>query len=517
MYQLLLVEDEDIIRNGLRHIIEKLNLDSIQILEACDGMEAIEIAKKETPHIIITDIRMPLMDGLELISNLKTLLPEAQFIILSGFSEFDYARKAITLGVKEYLLKPINKEQLNTILHQMLEQIREQELKKQQLDQTLSAFTIEISHLQKSLLWNILNGKCSPENVRSEISDSGIQFPHRNFLLLSFRAVRFTESNQSEERLRLLETDLRDICPPAFHFISDYGYTYYLLNLPSWPHAGLEAFIHTYDQKPYPYLMGISEVVHAPEHLPALLKQCRSALDNRLFYFDTGHFFYRNFQYTGSGTAFSSLLGENILMALNKGNGEAAPFIKQFFLKLLETSEVTAEWISLNTKALKYYLFSTKLVQQELKRSRTELDESIEFFLSAAETFADFTDTIIAQMLQLEKDHSHKDTQSAAVTQAINYVSKYYAKDINLVYISNFVSMNDSYFSSLFKKTTGVGFIKYLHNVRIQNAKQLFKDPSIKIYEVAEMVGFRDDKYFHKIFKKVTGMTPSDYRNSLYQ
>ncbi len=515
MYQLLLVEDEDIIRNGLRHIIEKLDLGPLNIQEAGNGLEAIEAARSSPPHIVITDIRMPLMDGLELIENLKTLLPNAEFVILSGYSEFEYAKKAITLGVTEYLLKPIKKDQLAEILRQIMERMKEQESERQKLNQTLSNFATEVSHLQNSLLWKILNGKLSPKQTLSEIADLGIEFYGKYFLLLGFRAIRLSEPDSFEASLVQVEERLKQTCPHLFRFTSEYGYVFYLLNLPAYPYEGLEEFLADYQNQASSLPMGISAAVDSPELLPLLLKQSRSALDNRLFYFDTKCFFYHDFQYTGSGTVFSSQVGEKILMALNKGNGEAAPLIKEFFLKLLETSEVTAEWIGLNIKALVYYLFSTRMIEKGTRRSRMELDESIEFFLSAAETFADFSDTVVEQMLGLEKNNSGHDLKSAAVTQAINYVQKYYAKDITLVYISNFVSMNDSYFSSLFKKTTGIGFVNYLQDVRIQNAKRFLRDPGIKIYEVAEMVGFRDEKYFYKIFKKVTGITPSDYKNSV--
>lgn len=505
MYQLLLVEDENIIRNGLRHIIEKLHLKDVHILEACNGLEAVEIAKKEKPHIIITDIRMPFMDGLELIETLKKLLPNTGFIILSGYSEFEYARTAISLGVTEYLLKPINKEQLTTALYKLLNCIKEKERKQQHLSDTLSGFSTEISRLQKSLLWKIINGKYSPEHILSEISDAKIQFPYNHFLLLSFLG--------SPEGLAPIEKKLRQYFPVSFYFISDYGYIFYLLNLPTSPYDGLNEFLDYYKNLPVSFPMGISEVAHSPQFLPVLFKQSRSALDNRLFYFDTTCFFYHDFKYTSSDNMFSSQIGEQILLSLNKGNREAAPLIKKFFLKLLEPSKVSAEWIALNIKALSYYLFSTKTIHKETPENSLVLDESIAFFLSASKTFTEFSNIILEQILRLENDASIEDTKNISVTQAMNYVRKYYAKDITLAYISNFVSMNDSYFSSLFKKTTGIGFIKFLQEVRIENAKQLLKDPAIKIYEVSELVGFRDDKYFCKIFKKITGVTPSDYKN----
>ena len=133
---LLIVEDEDIIRKGLIVTLRKLEMDFEHIYEAGDGEEGLRLCREYTPDIIMTDIKMPLMDGLAFIRESQKLLPEGQFIILSGYSDFEYARTALKYGVKDYLLKPSTKNEIKEVLTRVVEQLKEQHGKSKTLTES---------------------------------------------------------------------------------------------------------------------------------------------------------------------------------------------------------------------------------------------------------------------------------------------------------------------------------------------------------------------------------------------
>lgn len=137
---LLIVEDEDIIRKGLIVTLRKLEMDFEHIYEAGDGEEGLRLCREYTPDIIMTDIKMPLMDGLAFIRESQKLLPEGQFIILSGYSDFEYARTALKYGVKDYLLKPSTKNEIKEVLTRVVEQLKEQQSLRLELTERIHTY-----------------------------------------------------------------------------------------------------------------------------------------------------------------------------------------------------------------------------------------------------------------------------------------------------------------------------------------------------------------------------------------
>ena len=144
---LLIVEDEDIIRKGLIVTLRKLEMDFEHIYEAGDGEEGLRLCREYTPDIIMTDIKMPLMDGLAFIRESQKLLPEGQFIILSGYSDFEYARTALKYGVKDYLLKPSTKNEIKEVLTRVVEQLKEQQSLRLELTERIHTYEKKLDRL----------------------------------------------------------------------------------------------------------------------------------------------------------------------------------------------------------------------------------------------------------------------------------------------------------------------------------------------------------------------------------
>ncbi len=185
--------------------------------------------------------------------------------------------------------------------------------------------------------------------------------------------------------------------------------------------------------------------------------------------------------------------------------------IKDYFGNLLTDNNCTAEVLIRQAKIIELSVLAYTAEQYRYHEKQLNQLQTIEFLLSASQTAKDFVDAVVSRITTIAKNHRPSDTISP-VEQVLLYVNRHYAKDITLVYAANLANMNTNYFSTLFKKKTGLSFVAYLQLVRIQHAKELLRDPTLKVYEIAERIGFQNEKYFMKVFKAVAGKTPSEYK-----
>lgn len=520
MYRVLIVEDEDIIRRGLAHIIERLELAISEILQAANGLLALETARLKEPQIIITDIRMPELDGLAFIEKARALLPDAQFIILSGYSEFEYARKAITLGVGEYLLKPIEKDELRRSLAESVRRLDELSLRRAALEQERVSYLLEITRLQKALLWKILSGRYSPDRINSELENTHIQFENPRFLVLAVKHCRAAESAISPSGQGGFEQALSCACPNVIWLDAEYRYRYFLLNPKSPESDRLTAFLaglgsytaELFREKRELVRVGVSLWNERIYCLPELVRQARHSLDMRLLSFGQGCFRFEERRPCKAAHPKCALHSKLILDAFREGGAAGgSQAVKSYYKALLDVSDITPEYMLADIKLVEEGILAAARPAPE--SPEPERNEPLEFLLSVSDTLSDFLDSITVRFLSLlSKQETYY--SNSAVDSAIRYMETHYRKDLNLAYLSNLISMNTNYFSTLFKKKTGMSFVQYLQMIRIRRAQELLRDPALKIYEVAADSGFQDEKYFFKIFKKITGLTPNEFKNS---
>ncbi len=523
MYSILIVEDKDIIRSGLLHIIEKLDLEFDTFLEAGNGQDALAIMQSASPDIVITDIRMPLMDGLDFIQAAKVNHPETAFIILSGYADFEYAQKAVSFGVQEYLLKPINKKKLRDILVKITQNIHKKLENKEKHNELIKSYSTEISRLQQTLLWKILSNRCPLDTIKQELANTGIVFKSSFFLIVSVKFRHPLENPAAENALNNIFSQLENACPPMLKLKADYGYLFLLFNPLSAPciplNKALEDINNTlskiYGETNLLLQLGVSDYGDTETDLPMLLKQARTALDNRLFNFGPQCFYYKNHsQPELQASVLSDSLRNEIMESLFCGEPQAIQALKNYFKALLDIDDITSKQIIFETRILEKSIQAKRHLNHSSEFGQYE---AIEHILSSATNYTEFAEAMTARLLSVHSAILSKGNPNAPVEQAIRYIERHYAKDISLGFISTLVSMNQSYFSTLFKRKTGTSFVHYLQAIRINKAKELLVMHGGKTYEIAEMVGFRDEKYFFKVFKNATGFTPNEYRNHYFK
>jgi two-component system response regulator YesN len=513
MYRILLVEDEIIIRKGIKCIISKMNLDIENIYEADNGKTAIEACKKFSPHIIITDIKMPGMDGLEFIDHIKKINLKPRFIILTGYSEFSYAQKAISYGVSEYLLKPIKKKYLYNILCKLIKEFEDEKAKKLK----------NAAGLQKVLIWDVLQGQYKSNEIAKILNDAGIVFTENNFFILSLYMNPNNNYSIDDGINYVIENSMGKFFRINFFIQTNYNYNIFLVNMNKNNIEKFDLFITAlemtlqdiFKKKDIVIQIGISETGTQVELLPDLLKQAEAALDFKaLFYTPKVHIYSR----IKKGKSFRTLpvtFFESICSAITKGNKDYIVLaIHNLFNDLLRIDNVTPDIIINTIKSLENFIISTNKNLYIEHMNKIESENSVEFLYRTSDNIKDFISRINNRLLLLSDQISSTSELKNCnpIDYAINYIDKNYNKDLNLIFISNIVSMNSNYFSTLFKKKTGLSFINYLQTVRIEKSKILLMEHDAKIYEIASEVGYSDDKYYCKVFKTITGLTPTEYR-----
>ncbi|MFV0504805.1 MAG: helix-turn-helix domain-containing protein [Lachnospirales bacterium] len=498
MYKLLVVEDDYTIRNGIISIIKNMNLSIDEIAEAQNGQEAIAIYEDFYPHIVITDIRMPILDGLSFIKWVHENINEKHhsfFIILSGFNDFTYAKEAIYYGVSEYLLKPIDSKDLNKSLVNLIEKINE---KINIENNNLSLYTT-IEELRKNVLLDILIGHNNKLDLTRKINLLKEIFLEGNYTVIVSYNVNALEFNNSLGFYSL------------FQMKSLFGYEYTLL---------YSKKIIKYDfLEALNLLTGYLAYGNADsiDNISNVAKKCRSLVDKRVLFPDINRIqVYDKRSEVNIPNTPIRIPTYDINRAIEEDNyDKIEKIIRNYFHKLMNSKSYTSEFLIETAKIFETSVLAYTLNQMMFYKNQLNQLRSIEFLLSSSKDIEDFIDAIVSRIITICRN-IYPYEMITPVDQVIQYINLYYAKDINLVYAANLANMNTNYFSSIFKKQTGKSFISYLQNIRIQNSKKLLLDNTLKIQEIAYTVGYKDEKYFMKVFKSIVGVTPSNFRENKF-
>ncbi|MFD0714186.1 AraC family transcriptional regulator [Paenibacillus sp. GCM10027626] len=439
-FTMLIVDDEHEIREGLK----KVDYGSfrIEVVAVCDnGIEALKAMAQTPVDILLTDIKMPLMDGLELISKVSNLYPYTKKIVLSGYGDFEYAKKGIEFGVLDYLLKPLDFEEYFQLLHKttaMLGQERELQLRQASLER------------KAKLTAHLLRTKFLAELLQRSLTEEMIE-------LDSAAAEVLLEAKASYA-----------VCALRFQ---------------------------SYPKRPKPASDQEWQLVVF-------------ALDNLLHdYWDEPGFGYH---YVDPVTGQCSLIVTEATM-LPPDQIAAEKAIKSELERIL--------------KALKRFrgLFQSHLQYRigPVVDRATEIRHSClmaEAQFASAESSAALASPATAAGLEQSGDDAEAGRANGKrlVQEAKVFIANHYDRTITLDDVAQHVHLNASYLSHLFKEITGMKYIDYLTEFRMEKAKSLLAGTNWKVYEVGEMVGYENPRYFTLIFKKYTGQSPAEYRNAHY-
>ncbi|MBM7691739.1 two-component system response regulator YesN [Peribacillus deserti] len=508
--KVLIVDDEVIIRNGLSTVIN-WEEHGFSLLEPAESAEdALEIVKINQPHIVLTDIQMSGKSGLDLAREVKQMFSETEVIILSGYDDFVYAQKAIREGVGEYLLKTSRPQEIINAVISAKERI----IKKQK--------EVEENQIQKKAFRNKLLEKLLFE----EEPDTKLLADVKKFYLnlnngentLQVAIVFASKSNEYSSFNRFFQHAVMNTLSEILSFESlewNGALVLILQNRPSQEelHKVKEAFARTERLMNCHIFTAAGSNVEDIKDLHKSFEKAKHVFGYRWLLGNRGYVSYDNIKdRKGIRKVCSSKEESEMAGLLKSGNTDE---LKQWVKNLLEQirldPDVTPDsfnvflqsvlisgyrWIERVVSAIG---ISTPIPDWKMK------DEDL-LTSSPEDILFQYFDRIMDKYRQMTEGKVHY------VQEATIFIQDNLNKNLSLIEVASHVHINPNYFSELFKRETGMGYIEFVKTVRIEKAMAILRETPVKISEVAKQVGYEDIKYFTKLFRLHTGMTPTDFR-----
>jgi len=508
MYNVLIVDDQKNIREGLQAMLRQFPQQLDQIHCAANGMEALRLLREHLIHLVITDIRMPDMDGLELMASAKAEQMKAEFLIISGYGEFAYAQKAIELGAKGYMLKPVKRGDLQTAMDHVLQEIRT----RQELSNDWNHLSMRVRETDRKELRMFMQGAAYDEAWIHQNGQSHSEL-WRHYRLCMLREERWI-SQPGASNVHSMEAIAYSVygtqgclcLQQGMHLILAVDAAVDTGALPAAlkssqidviavmtdPQHGLRVLPDSYTQ-----LMELNRNSYLfpeyrcmlPVHMEGLGQQWQIPYDE----------LHELFQHIG--TPSSGRIAEGISSLFHKN------VLRRYNIRYTQQlCRATVEMLEEYERVIRPYMGEEAL---DIACLRSLFDyPGIREYIQALQQQ-------LLRLNQLYYDFKCSYRNTRDLNEAIRFIHENYHKPIDLAMVSNHVSLNYAYFSNLFKKNVGKGFTEYLRDVRLDKARRLLAETEHKIVEVTDMVGYESYKSFTRAFRDAMGMQPNEYRQQM--
>ena len=459
MKTVLIVEDEKMIRQGIKTMIMRSGVPIETIMECNNGETALEILKEQEIDVMFTDIRMPKMDGIELVQKMQSLEHIPLTVAISGYDDFAYAVEMLRNGVREYILKPIEREKITEIL-MLSDEISGEEQR-----------TIESQYADHFYTGNYYVC-CQNQVKRGELSDD-------NYIFMKNMNDNDIFIVPAENLSLLLKNELQD------------GY----IGI-SAAHCGLESIRQAYAE--------------------SVMMRKKAFVRNKV---EAQYGVFQEKIPEGLITEAAKLTEEaaRIQRVQLIGTDHTDDLEKSFHQFFYEVKNGRIDEAVFESCMKDFFTEVEKTYQNALETEGELLLECKEIW--SENCIDSYEDKVMEFVLQLhEKINSSYDQNKNVqkIKMAVDYIEENYAKDLNMAVVSNYISMNYSLFSYSFKQYTGSNFVNYLKEIRMREAKKLLTETDMKIIEISQAVGYDNEKHFMKIFKATCGVSPTEYRHNAY-
>lgn len=525
MLRVVIADDEERICNLIRALADWPALGMEVVGLAYNGPNALELVRTLQPDILVTDIRMPGCDGLEVIRRGKETKPDLEIVIISGYAQFDYAQTAIQYGVGDYLLKPVNQEALNHTLQKLGERCLSRRAAQTDLEALRLSHKDDHDRLRKKLISDLTAGDFAlhtPEEMENVYRFHPRQDCMQVFLLkIDYDSDRFAEAS-----LDIVREKAEDIFRPilAAH-CDDYVFDlrqdclYGVVSYPSHAMAALRAGLRECLNQlvelqglfgPVSFAMALGQPSHDVPGLSSSFENARVMLCERLM--------------EGSGRLLegvpspSPLRPQNLIARYMQDMAQAVDVLNE---RAAEQAIATLEDETMAVAGVRgvellelvqdaALLFITRLAPQDREQVLTDFEKRCARCSSAHALFDCLRILQREQMALAAERRRNQDGQPIRVAK--QYIQQYFANPITLEEVSDASGFSVNYFSTLFKKETGEGFAKYLTKIRMEEARNLLRETRLSVAEVCKRVGYVDLKHFTQTFKTATGLTPGEFR-----
>ena len=519
MLKLLIVDDEYLSIESIKLIIDKY-IEDIEIVgTAKSGREAIEKAVQLKPDVIFMDIKMPGINGIDAIKQIKSINNNTKFVMITAYEYFDYAKEAINLGVHDYILKPLTKNkiiktlsELNDVIKKEREVIKQEMIMKEKVNKTIPImenqfiysnildegkianveFYEDILGMKLSqgyILMAYINEFNNLDNTRKQnfyetftlslknITDCVVSLPINDRIIAYITVDEFIDDNYIKDMSILIANKVYQKIRMNLDYKIGIGRNY-----------SIDSILKSYNEAYIAISIPNDRVVTHYEDISIDINKLDLYSDNKI-----------------------EVLLQKILMGdLN----ETLNAVDDIFYRLSLSS--IKDINKIKAKILEVLMEIRKTTNPDMGKTTT-FDQIYITDVIEADNINNLKTTVknYIKSILTDVENLRSSKLNGIISEALDYISKNYNKDISLDDVARELNMSYHYFSKFFKDTIGKNFVDYLTELRIEKSKELLKNNNISIKEICYEIGYHDPNYFSKIFRKVTGMTPTDYRTSI--
>lgn len=527
LYKVMLVDDEEEVREAIARRINWEEIGFRVVASAENGEDALEKAEIYEPDVVMTDIHMPFMDGLTMLKSLKNQIPDIRSVIFSGYDEFEYAKEAIRLEAEEYILKPINADELQEVFERIKVRLDEQVSNKKDYEKLKAYYEQSIPMLQEQILIGLLEGRQSESDMMMYQDKYGLSI-EAPFYCVGVFAVEDSKDNNDKLTKTMTAISLKQIVEERFKDKINILTTNYLDTI-----VVIARLKSTQEGVPYEKEMdrickvagrlfgvrvvaGLGRVYGTADNIHSSYLEAKDATHYRMFIDNNQSLCITDVE---PSINIDDYVEESqirhMIREVKVGTRESIETeIRDFISKLKNKS----------TSLSQLYFFYTEFLVElsKLIRGHQIAESEINIVninakdeLSKFSSLDGFGDRLLELCLVVHSKISSErmDNTKKLAEDAKQYIMDHYSESgLQVDDICSHLGVGTSYFSSVFKKDTGVSFVTYLTRVRMDEAKRLLDTTDEKSYVIAGMVGYDEPNYFSYVFKKNFGVSPSKYR-----
>lgn len=526
--RVLIADDEYKVCQLIIHLVHWEDYGMEIIGTASDGEEALELICSEKPDIVITDIQMPGLDGIKLVERTSQIVENVYFVIVSGYSQFEYARQAVRLGVEDYLVKPIRKKDLEAVL----QKIKEKHKKAEDGFNKYENLKTELIQTREKLKNNLLQDLLFSENFtfqQGQEKEYGYEFRGISYRMILVHLFDNSMDSDSAERIfvlkkitKMLHERMIPLCHECLCTFREHE-AICLLDTEKIQQAVLDrqmVKLITDISNIQGIFSGVNTLVVVGNEF-ADLENCRIYLhamqtflldrfrQSRQIIFLDDH---KEENIADLNVLLTPDFRKNFLRKIELLNvNNVACLIDEFQENLRQHNQNPEYFFAVYREFVGVFLIGTQSHYKDAEPCE------MKDFLHGLDVFFDYDDLFewlkqnIVNYIERQEQRI-QDLESRPVRMAKKYINTHFRENLNLETVGKEVGLNPAYFSSIFKKDTGQNFTEYVISVRMENAKRLLLQTNKELIDISYEVGYQDVKYFTKLFKKSYSLTPTEYR-----
>lgn len=522
MFRLLLLDDERVVLNGIQKVFSLRDYGFEVVGALQQPLEALAQLEALRPDLIITDVKMPKMDGLEFSTRVKQILPEVEIVILSGYSDFSYAQTAVRLGVRDYLLKPIKKDDFSKMLKRMYARIEAKQSRESYFQSLHKLFLNNYEELRNQFFVSLTEEGSYDRNLYQLVMK---EYPKdlfdSDFILVRMDIYQMSFSNDFVSEIgRLTEQVTRalNIYGRVESYFTDECLYLVLFYVKPEDEQRIRTVFHVFmeskTQEGYTLPAGISRIHRNIESLYLAYNECLQQIfmAEANIDADSEHNPVRSRE-MGVQIPYAELdeLFHRIALGITEGMGE---LVEKIYKKPKNGNLLYRDFSYSIT-----FLILLRIYQlQDKYDTKADIIQpsclDLRYLTRQYPTLDSQKHMVQERLTQLSALSADQGTSQASkmVHAAVDYTNRHFCENISLQDVADEIGISKNYFCDIFKKELGMTFISYVTNLRIEKAKELLTGSDMKMYEISDAVGYNDYAYFSQLFKKHTGQTLSAWR-----